>query len=864
MAGNIKGITIEFDGDVSKLQKSLKQLDKATGDVDKKLRAINKSLRFNPGNTELIAQKQKALADKIGATEKKLTGLKNADKELKTQLANGKLGQDKYDELQREIIETESKLSHFKGQIAQLNMAPIDKLGKKFQALGNSIKNAGSKISNFGSNLTMKVTAPIMAISTAGFNLAAELEDAMGASDQIFKNSAKEVQDWADKLDASYGIAEGEALSYANTMGAMLKNIGGLSEEEASKQSQTLTELAGDLSAMFGGSTETAVQALTNALKGNTSMLDNYGMGVNDATIKQKAFEMGIYKGKGALGMQEKQAATLALIMEQTADAQGQAGREAEGASGSMKTLTTTIKKLGEDIGQILIPIFVPMINKVKEMVTKFKELDPALQQNIVKWGLLAAALGPVLMVIGKFTSGIGSLVSIFGKSISILSAKIVALSQSTGALGTAFQFIAGHFAVIVAGIGLVVGAFITLWNTNETFKNNILAIWELIKQTFTDLVAGIQERLAGLQLAFQNIVAFITPIWLAFCNMLAPAFEVAFFVISTVFTIVKDVILGILDIFIGVFTGNWEQAWNGVKSIFENVWYAIEDFIHYIIEAIGTLIVNGVNFISTTVTSVWNTLKSAVIGIWNAMGGSIGAIWEGIKSTVSSAVNGVKTTVLNVYNTLSTITSTTWDGIKSTISNIWNGIKTVVSSAVNGVKTTVTNVFNGLKSTVSNIWNGIKTAIMTPINGAVNIVKGAIDRIKGLFNFKFSWPKLKMPRFSIKGSMNPLKWLKEGVPKLSVDWYAQGGVFDSPSVIGVGEAGSEAVVPTNKLDKFLSDGVSRVLAGINGQNAGSGITINVQEMNVREDSDIKRVAEEVQRLIDLKMARVSNAGGLL
>lgn len=814
MAGNIKGITIEFDGDVSKLQKSLKEVDKTSSQVDKRLREIGKSLKFNPGNTELIAQKQRALAEKVQITSEKLKALRSADSELKKQLANGTLGQEKYDELQREIIETESKLDHFKSQVKEIDNIKLNNLAQNFQKLGDKLKNLGQKIGNFGSQLSMKVTAPLMLVGTAGFNMAAELQDAMGATDQIFKGSSKDIKDWANTLGAQYGIAEGEALQYANTMGAMLKNIGGLSDKEASKQAQTLTELAGDLSAMFGGTTESAVQALTNALKGNTSMLDNYGMGVNDATIKAKALEMGLYSGKGALDLQSKQAATLALIMEQTADAQGQAGREAEGASGSMKILTTTIKNLATDIGEVLLPIITPLIQKFGEWAKRMKELDPETQKMIVKVGIIAAALGPILIIVSKIVGAMGTVSS----GIGFLITKITALATSTGALGTAFQFIAGHFAVIVAGIGLVVGAFVTLWNTNEEFKNNILGIWETIKSTFESLVTGIQERLAGLQLAFQNIIAFITPIWNEFCNMLAPVFEAAFYLISEIFNAAKNVIIGILDIFIGIFTGNWSQAWEGVKNIFSSVWTAIENIITYVIETIGLVIENGVNFIKLTVTSVWESMKSAAVGIWNALGGSISSVWENIKLVVSNAV-----------------------------------------SAVSG---TVTRIFDNLMITVENTWESIKDAITGPIEKAKELVGKAIDAIKGFFNFEFKWPKLKMPHFSISGSINPFS--PDFPPKVGVDWYAQGGIFDSPSVIGVGEAGSEAVVPTNKLDKFLADGVSRVLQGLDGTSGKGDIVINVKEMNVREDSDIRRVAEEVQRLIDLKMSRVSNAGGLL
>ena len=428
MAGKIKGITIEFDGDVSRLQKSLKSVDTATKKINTELGKVNNALKFNPGNTELLAQKYRRLSEKVDETKKKLEALKEVDKNAKKQLESGDLGQAEYDKLQREIIETESQLKNFSNQVKQLDNYKLTKLGNQFTAVGEKLKGVGDKLQNWGSKLTAKVTVPIVAVGGAGFKMAADLEDAMGATDQIFKDSSDEMKRWADNIDSYYGIAEGEALGYANTMGAMLQNIGGLSEKEAAKQSQTLTQLAGDLSAMFGGTTESAVQALTNALKGNNSMLDNYGMEVNDATIKQKAFEMGIYSGKGALGLQEKQAATLALIMEQTADAQGQAGREAEAASGSMKTLATEVKGLATDIGQVLLPIITPLIQKISGWVEKFKELDKPTQELIVKIGLIAAAVGPMLVVFGKIIGVVGGVVGAFGKLIPFVASNPIVL----------------------------------------------------------------------------------------------------------------------------------------------------------------------------------------------------------------------------------------------------------------------------------------------------------------------------------------------------------------------------------------------------------------------------------------------------
>ena len=151
------------------------------------------------------------------------------------------------------------------------------------------------------------------------------------------------------------------------------------------------------------------------------------------------------------------------------------------------------------------------------------------------------------------------------------------------------------------------------------------------------------------------------------------------------------------------------------------------------------------------------------------------------------------------------------------------NNAKTTVSNVVNSIKSTVSNVFDSVKSKVSSVWNGIKSAIQTPINNAKNIVKNAIDSIKGFFNFKFTWPKLKMPHFGIK----PKGWkigdlLKGSIPKLNIDWYAKAMnnpmILDEPTAFGMspngdiragGEAGKEVVAGANTLMNMISNAVS-------------------------------------------------------
>ena len=124
---------------------------------------------------------------------------------------------------------------------------------------------------------------------------------------------------------------------------------------------------------MYGGTTADAVHALTGALKGNNTMLDNYGMAVNDSMIKTKALEMGLYMPTGAMDLATKQAATLALIMEQSGAAQGQGGERSRRCIGFHEGINDRRRKnLGTSIGTVLLPIVTPLIAKIKEMVEKF------------------------------------------------------------------------------------------------------------------------------------------------------------------------------------------------------------------------------------------------------------------------------------------------------------------------------------------------------------------------------------------------------------------------------------------------------------------------------------------------------------
>lgn len=479
MAGNIKGITISFRGDTTQLDKSLRQINNETRSIDKELNQVNKSLKFNPTNVELWRQKQQLLTQKVSETKEKLDLLKQAQAQMDNDDSVDKTSKE-YRELQRDIIETESKVKNFENQLRQVGNVNLRAASEQVKELGGKLESAGQALMPLSAagaavaggigalayksgqaaddlNTLSKVTG-ISTYELQKYNAAADLVDV--STEAIAKSHAKLSKNMAAAANGS----KTQAAAFEQ-LGVKVTNADGSLRDSDAVFQDVITALG-------GMKNETERDALAMQLMGKSAMELNPLIEDQGETYKNVADTLAKYN--------------LDFVDQETLDKANEFNDELD----MMKVLGTTSLSI---VGAQLAEYLAPALEKVVELMGKLAEwlsgLDPRLLTVIGAIAALVAGIAPLLIILGKVAFAISSIMSL----------------MST--LGLSFGALMGPVGIVIGIIAALIAIGVLLYKNWDVIKAKLTALKDWFAKTFD----AIKNKTVAVFNAIKN--AIMTPI---------------------------------------------------------------------------------------------------------------------------------------------------------------------------------------------------------------------------------------------------------------------------------------------------------------------------------------------------------------
>lgn len=961
MASRIQGITVEIGGDTTKLQNALKGVNGQIKSTQSQLKDVNKLLKLDPGNTELLAQKHKLLAEAVSETKEKLATLKTAAEQANTALANGEISQEQYDALQREIVETEQDLKNLETQANQSATAvqKIATTGEKLKTVGDNISSAGQKL--------LPVTAGVTALGTASVTTAANFEssmsqvqatmgitkDAMSTVNGQSVNTMDTLSKLAKKMGAETAFSASEcaeALNYlalagydteqmCNTLPTVL-NLAAAGDIALADASDMVTDAMSalgmgvdeaetmvDQMAKTASTTNTSVAQLgegiltigatAKSIKGGTAEL-NTALGIlanngikgaeggthlrniilslqnptDKAAAQMEALGISVYDSEGNMrsmndilgdlnksmdGMTSAEKSNIigtifnktdlssvnALLantgstwddLQQKITASGGAAQQMadtqlDNLQGQITILKSALEGLAISFGELLMPAIKQIVGWVQKFVDWLNGLSEGTKKTVVTIALLAAALGPVLIVIGKVISAVGTIMTIVPKIAGVINT----VKGAFAALNT--TMLANPIVLIIAAIAALVAAFIYLWNNCDGFRQFWIDLWENVKQVAITV--------------WNAIKAFFSQVWEAIKTIFSTVFEVIKTLVTTYFNLYKTIIETVFNVIKTVITTIWEA----IKGVFTTVFNVIKTLVTTYFNIYKTIIQTVLTIIQTVVTTVWNTIKTVITTVMTAIQTIFFTVWNAIQTIISNIVSGIKALITGNFEGVKNAIATIMNTIKSTISTIWNTIKSTVSTVLGATRGAVTSAFNG-------IVNAVKGAMGNVLNTVISGFSNVRNHITGLASQAFTWG-----RDLVMGIVNGIRscigavadaassvaskirsFLHFSVPDEGPltdyeSWMPDfmgglaKGIEKSRSMIqnAVKDVASDMILNPN-----VSVGADLSTMGNSNESPSqnspvqniSGPLIQIQEMSVRNDNDIRKISQELNSMM--------------
>lgn len=754
MSNRVKGIVVEIGGDATGLDKALKGVEKNIRSTESTLKEVNRLLKLDPKNTELLAQKQKLLRQEIEQTENKLKTLKEADKQAKKQLESGDLGQDKYDALQREIIETENKLKSLKETTgsASTTLAAVSKTTGDF---GNKAKNLGQSI--------LPATAAITGMGAASVSMASDFEDAMSQAagalnkpmsemenlrqlaiktgqDTVFsatdagnaitelaKGGLTEADIQAGALKTTMDLAASSGMDLGNAANVVVQAMGafGLSANESAEAANALAGAA--------AASSTDVEPLTQGLAQCSAQAKNAGWDIKETTAALGMFADAGITGSDAGTSLKTMLQRLAAPTDEAAGKIEALGIQTRDSSGNLLGASEMAEELQNKLGGLsaaerdaaLQTIFgsdatraaTVMMNNGTEGLQKY---ITATNDQEAAQRLANSQMGNTSKAIEEMKGSLETAAITIGDKIAPVIRKVAEfitdLANKFSALPDGVQAVIVVIAGIVAALGplLIIIGQVSLGISAVTGAFSALSVPLL---PIVGIIAGVVAAIVGIIAVIKNwgsITEWFGNLWQSVKDKCAEIWTS----ICEFFTVT---IPAAWDSLVAKFQSIpewWSGIWLQVRTFFENTWNAI-------------LQNPIINLIVTTIQNLFQGLVSTLQGIWSGLVSVAEGAWELLKNTILGPVLLLIDLVTGDFSQLASDAANIWNNIKNAASQIWSGIKQVVSTLATGLANGAKSTFSALKDAASQIWSAMGSAASSAWNNIKKFVVQTAQNLK-------------------------------------------------------------------------------------------------------------------------------------
>lgn len=776
MADRIKGITVEIGGDTTGLSKALSGVNKEIRNTQSQLTDVNRLLKLDPTNSELLSQKQKLLSQSVGETKEKLTQLKSVQDQMDAGLKNGSVTQEQYDAWQREIIATEQELKGLEQQCKKTDTS----VSATLKQAGSKMQEVGGKITEVGEGLTTHVTAPIVAVGAASLAAFSEVDSGLdiveqktGATGQTLEDMNQTVKDLATEIPTDFetaGAAVGEVNTRFGLTGQALDDLSGkfikFADLNNTDVSTSVDNVSGVLNA-FGQDASDAGDLLDamNATGQATGIdMDTLASALQTNAVQLKELGLNSQQAAGFMGMVEMSGLDTSAAMMGLKTAMKNATKDGKTLDQAIAGFSATMKGNGSET------------EKLQAAYDLFGSKAGAAIYNACATGKLN--LDNLSGSLGNFS---GSVENTFNETLDPIDQFKMTMNslKETGAdIGNS---LASVLAPVLKDISNALKSFSQIWSGIPDPVQQVIIKVALIAAAIGPLLVVIGKVISAVG-TITSVIGTLTPVFGALNAVM----------LANPIILIIAAIAALAAAFIYLwnncdgFRQFWIDLWTNIKEVAVTVFTAIKVFFIAIWTTIQTVFTTVVTAIETFLSTAWNAIKTTVFTVWN----------------------GISTAVMTVVNTMQSGISTAFNAISSTIYGVLNSIKNTFNSVFSGIWSFVSGIVSKLKSVFNFSWSLPK-------------IKLPHFSVSG----KFSLNPPAIPHFSVDWYK---KAMEGGMILKDATIFGQ----SNGTLLGGGEAGAEAIVGVNSLRTMIQESVSSqttaIVTALAGVNGGGDITIPV------------------------------------